>query len=144
MSRAPAGNCPVPEETRARITAAVDSLHDVVNVHAKALSGRAPGPIALVIRDITGPTPAHVAAGVDEGAGSRGRLSPVCSTRGGTDREDDLVQLTRDSTPRGRPGRRGGAGRRVPPADGRLRPDPGHRRARLVLVGRPPLHRGCP
>jgi LacI family transcriptional regulator len=47
----------------ARITAAVESLHYVVNVHAKALSGRFPGPVALVIRDITGPSLAHVAAG---------------------------------------------------------------------------------
>lgn len=36
--------------------AAVESLHYVVNVHAKALSGRVAGPVALVIQDITGPS----------------------------------------------------------------------------------------
>ncbi len=76
--------------------AAVESLHYVVNVHAKALSGRVAGPVALVLRDITGPSLAHVAAGVEQEAALRGRLSLVCATHGDTAREDDLVQLMRE------------------------------------------------
>ena len=82
VSRALAGNSPVSEETRARIMVAVEELHYVVNVHAKALSGGVAGPVALVIRDITGPSLAHVAAGVEQEAARRGRLSLVCATHG--------------------------------------------------------------
>ncbi|MFD5909778.1 LacI family DNA-binding transcriptional regulator [Streptomyces massasporeus] len=145
VSRALAGNYPVSEETRARVTAAVASLHYVVNVHAKALSGRVPGPVALVIRDITGPSLAHVAAGVEQEAGSRGRLSLVCSTQGDTGREDDLVQLMREQHAAA-----------VVLVGGAVPDDAYHRRmadyaraldaagSRLVLVGRPPLPPGVP
>lgn len=71
-SRTLAGNYPVSTETRARVMVAVESLHYVVNVHAKALSGRVAGPVALVIKDITGPSLAHVAAGVEQAAADRG------------------------------------------------------------------------
>ncbi|WP_374195805.1 LacI family DNA-binding transcriptional regulator [Streptomyces sp. ISL-24] len=96
VSRTLAGNYPVSDETRARVMAAVESLHYVVNVHAKALSGRVAGPVALVIKDITGPSLAHVAAGVEQEAADRGRLSLVCATRDDPAREDDLVQLMRE------------------------------------------------
>jgi LacI family transcriptional regulator len=81
VSRTLADNYPVPAETRERVQAAVDSLHYVVNVHAKALSGRVADPIALVMRDIIGPPLAHVAAGVEQEAGSRGHLSPDQDTQ---------------------------------------------------------------
>ncbi|MFJ8048734.1 LacI family DNA-binding transcriptional regulator [Streptomyces luteogriseus] len=96
VSRALAGNYPVSATTRERIMDAVGALNYVVNVHAKALSGRVAGPIALVLRDITGPSLAHVAAGVEQEAALRGRLSLVCATHGDTAREDDLVQLMRE------------------------------------------------
>ncbi|GGS60485.1 LacI family transcriptional regulator [Streptomyces griseoviridis] len=96
VSRTLAGNYPVSEETRARVMAAVKSLHYVVNVHAKALSGRVAGPVALVIKDITGPSLAHVAAGVEQEAASLGRLSLVCATHDDSARENDLVQLMRE------------------------------------------------
>lgn len=96
VSRALAGNYPVSDEARARVMAAVESLHYVVNVHAKALSGRVAGPVALVIKDITGPSLAHVAAGVEQEAADRGRLSLVCATHDDVAREDDLVQLMRE------------------------------------------------
>ncbi|MBE8476066.1 LacI family DNA-binding transcriptional regulator [Streptomyces sp. 3R004] len=96
VSRTLAGNYPVSEETRTRVMAAVASLHYVVNVHAKALSGRVAGPVALVIKDITGPSLAHVAAGVEQEAADRGRLSLVCATHDDPAREDDLVQLMRE------------------------------------------------
>jgi LacI family transcriptional regulator len=96
VSRTLAGNYPVSAATRERVMAAVEALHYVVNVHAKALSGRVAGPIALVLRDITGPSLANVAAGVEQEAALRGRLSLVCATHGDTEREDDLVQLMRE------------------------------------------------
>ncbi|MFG2940711.1 LacI family DNA-binding transcriptional regulator [Streptomyces sp. NPDC048282] len=95
VSRALAGNYPVSKETRARIMAAVNSLHYVINVHAKALSGQVAGPVALVLKDITGPSLAYVAAGVEQEAADRGRLSLVCATHDDPAREDDLVQLMR-------------------------------------------------
>ncbi len=125
--------------------AAVASLHYVVNVHAKALSGRVAGPVALVIKDITGPSLAHVAAGVEQEAGSRGHLSLVCSTQGDTKREDDLVQLMREQ--------HAAAVILV----GGAAPDDAYQRrmadyakaldsagSRLVLCGRPPLPKGVP
>ncbi|MEU1177816.1 LacI family DNA-binding transcriptional regulator [Streptomyces sp. NPDC005820] len=96
VSRTLAGNYPVSAATRKRVMAAVESLHYVVNVHAKALSGQVAGPIALVLRDITGPSLAHVAAGVEQEAARRGRLSLVCATHGDPARENDLVQLMRE------------------------------------------------
>ncbi|GGN22946.1 LacI family DNA-binding transcriptional regulator [Streptomyces fuscichromogenes] len=96
VSRTLAGNYPVSDETRTRVMAAVESLHYVVNVHAKALSGKVAGPVALVLKDITGPSLAHVAAGVEQEAADRGRLSLVCATRDDPAREDDLVQLMRE------------------------------------------------
>ncbi|MHC5907218.1 LacI family DNA-binding transcriptional regulator, partial [Streptomyces sp. S6] len=95
VSRTLAGDYPVSVETRRRVMEAVDALHYVVNVHAKALSGQVAGPIALVVKDITGPSLAHVAAGVEQEAADRGRLSLVCATRGDPAREDALVQLAR-------------------------------------------------
>ncbi|MDX3696634.1 LacI family DNA-binding transcriptional regulator [Streptomyces europaeiscabiei] len=140
VSRTLAGNYPVSTETRARVMAAVESLHYVVNVHAKALSGRVAGPVALVIKDITGPSLAHVAAGVEQAAADRGRLSLVCATHDDSAREDDLVQLMREQ--------HAAAVLLV----GGAQQDEAYRRrmagyataldavgSRLVLVGRPPL-----
>lgn len=145
VSRTLAGNYPVSAATRDRVMAAVDSLHYVVNVHAKALSGQVAGPIALVIRDITGPSLAHVAAGVEQEAADRGRLSLVCATHGDVAREDDLVQLMREQ--------HAGA---VVLVGGVVQDDAYHARmaeyaraldaagSRLVLVGRPPLPDALP
>ncbi|MFF0083076.1 LacI family DNA-binding transcriptional regulator [Streptomyces canus] len=145
VSRALAGNYPVSAETKARVMAAVESLHYVVNVHAKALSGGVAGPVALVIKDITGPSLAHVAAGVEQEATARGRLSLVCATHDDVDREDDLVQLMREQHAAA-----------VVLVGGAVQDEEYHRRmtgyataldaagSRLVLVGRPPLRAGVP
>jgi LacI family transcriptional regulator len=145
VSRTLAGNYPVSVATRARVMAAVESLHYVVNVHAKALSGRVPGPIALVIKDITGPSLAHVAAGVEQEAASRGRLSLVCATHDDREREDALVQLMREQHAAA-----------VLLVGGAVLDDSYHERmaeyaraldaagSRLVLVGRPALPGGPP
>ncbi|MFJ9154136.1 LacI family DNA-binding transcriptional regulator [Streptomyces sp. NPDC102270] len=145
VSRTLAGNYPVSEATRARVMAAVESLHYVVNVHAKALSGRVAGPIALVLQDITGPSLAHVAAGAEQEAAARGRLSLVCATHGDRDREDDLVQLMREQHAAA-----------VVLVGGAVLDDAYHARmaeyaraldaagSRLVLCGRPPLPSSLP
>ncbi|MGW5650524.1 LacI family DNA-binding transcriptional regulator [Streptomyces humi] len=145
VSRTLAGNYPVAQETRARVMAAVESLHYVVNVHAKALSGQVAGPVALVIKDITGPSLAHVAAGVEQEAADRGRLSLVCATRDDPAREDALVQLMREQHAAA-----------VLLVGGVVSDDAYQRRmanyakaldaagSRLVLVGRPALAEGLP
>ncbi|MDX3380542.1 LacI family DNA-binding transcriptional regulator [Streptomyces niveiscabiei] len=145
VSRTLAGDYPVSEGTRRRVLAAVEALHYVVNVHAKALSGQVAGPIALVVKDITGPSLAHVAAGVEQEAADRGRLSLVCATRDDPAREDALVQLARQQ--------HAAAVLLVGGAfldDAYRRRTAGYARAldaagsRLVLVGRPPLASGIP
>ncbi|WP_443073296.1 LacI family DNA-binding transcriptional regulator [Streptomyces sp. NBC_01451] len=145
VSRALAGNYPVSEATRARVMAAVESLHYVVNVHAKALSGQVAGPIAMVLQDITGPSLAHVAAGVEQEAAARGRLSLVCVTHNDRGREDDLVQLMREQHAAA-----------VILVGGAVLDDAYHERmaeyaralesagSRLVLCGRPPLPSSLP
>ncbi|WP_460061795.1 LacI family DNA-binding transcriptional regulator [Streptomyces sp. YKOK-I1] len=145
VSRTLAGNYPVSAATRKRVMAAVESLHYVVNVHAKALSGQVAGPIALVLRDITGPSLAHVAAGVEQEAALRGRLSLVCATHGDPARENDLVQLMREQHAAA-----------VVLVGGAVQDEAYFRRmaeyaraldaagSRLVLVGRPPLPADLP
>lgn len=120
--------------------AAVESLHYVVNVHAKALSGGIAGPVALVMQEITGASLADVAAGVEQEASAQGRLSLVCTTRGDKDREHDLVQLMREQHAAA-----------VVLVGGAVLDDAYHERmteyaraldaagSRLVLCGRPPL-----
>ncbi|MCL8014959.1 LacI family transcriptional regulator [Streptomyces sp. AS02] len=145
VSRTLAGNYPVSKETRARVMAAVESLHYVVNVHAKALSGRVAGPVALVIPDITGPSLAHVAAGVEQEAALRGRLSLVCATHDDAGREDDLVQLMREQHAAAVVLVGGGV-----PDDAYRERISGYAKAldaagsRLVLCGRAPLPEGPP
>ncbi|MDW4904611.1 LacI family DNA-binding transcriptional regulator [Streptomyces sp. ADMS] len=140
VSRALAGSHPVSAATRARVMAAVKSLHYVVNVHAKALSGGVAGPVALVMDQIIGPSFADVAAGVEQEAAARGRLSLVCTTHGDQDREHDLVQLMREQHAAA-----------VILVGGAVLDDAYHERmaeyaraldavgSRLVLCGRPPL-----
>ncbi|MFD9391702.1 LacI family DNA-binding transcriptional regulator [Streptomyces sp. NPDC060000] len=140
VSRTLAGNYPVSTVTRSRVMDAVKSLHYVVNVHAKALSGRVAGPVALVLSDITGPSLAHVAAGVEQEAAVRGRLSLVCATHGNPDRENELVRLMREQHAAA-----------VVLVGGAVQDEAYFRRmaeyaealdaagSRLVLVGRPPL-----
>lgn len=145
VSRALAGNYPVSDEARARVMAAVESLHYVINVHAKALSGGVAGPVALVMKDITGPSLAHVAAGVEQEAADRGRLSLVCATHDDSAREDDLVQLMREQHAAAVLLVGG-----VVPDEAYVRRMAGYAKAldaagsRLVLVGRPAPKDGLP
>lgn len=75
---------------------AAESLNYVVNAHAKALSGQVPGAIALIMREVAGPSLNLVAAGAEQEAAARGRLTLVAATQGHTERERDLVRLMRE------------------------------------------------
>ncbi|USQ86190.1 LacI family transcriptional regulator [Streptomyces phaeoluteigriseus] len=145
VSRTLAGNYPVSAVTRARVTEAVEALHYVMNVHARALSGQVAGPVALVMNDITGPSLAHVAAGVEQEAAANGRLSLVCATHDDVEREDSLVRMMLEQH----------AAAVVLVGGAELtkaytRRMTGYAQAldavgsRLVLVGRPPLPPGVP
>ncbi len=92
------------------------------------------------MEQIIGPSFADVAAGVEQEASSRGRLSLVCTTHADQDREHDLVQLMREQHAAA-----------VILVGGAVLDDAYHERmaeyaraldavgSRLVLCGRPPL-----
>jgi LacI family transcriptional regulator len=95
VSRVLAGDYPVATATRTRVMRAIRELDYVVNAHARALSGTTPKSVAFVLNDITGPSFAHVAKGVELQASAEGRLCLVCTTHGDPDRELAVVEMMR-------------------------------------------------
>ncbi|MBD0735682.1 LacI family DNA-binding transcriptional regulator [Streptomyces sp. CBMA29] len=95
VSRVLAGNYPVSADTRARVVRAVTELDYVVNAHARSLAGVGTEAVAILLDDITGPSFAHIARGVEEEASARERLCLVCTTHGDPERELALVDLLR-------------------------------------------------
>ncbi|MEY9834846.1 LacI family DNA-binding transcriptional regulator [Streptacidiphilus sp. EB103A] len=95
VSRVLAGNYPVAADTRARVVKAVQEMDYVVNAHARSLAGVGVETVAILIDNITGPSFAHIAEGVELEAAARGRLSLVCTTHGNPERELALVDLLR-------------------------------------------------
>jgi LacI family transcriptional regulator len=145
VSRVVTGSHPVSPERRRRVLRAIDELDYVANSHARSLSGAATETVAIVLEDITGPSFAAMAHGVEQEAAARGWLSLVCATHGDPEQELRMVDLML----RQRAAAvilAGGAG------------DPGAYRermthfaraldaagSRLVLCGRPPLDAGVP
>ncbi|MCT2592852.1 LacI family transcriptional regulator [Streptomyces sp. N2-109] len=96
VSRVLADNYPVTYSTRARVLHAVRTLDYVANAHARALAGAGLESVAFVLDDITGPSFAHIAAGVEDETARRGRLCLVCTTHGDKRREEDVVALMRE------------------------------------------------
>lgn len=96
VSRVLAGNYPVAEETRKRVLEAIERLDYTANVHARGLSGGAQGPIAVLLGDITGPSFAALAQGVEREARARGRLCLVGTTESDPEREVALLELMRE------------------------------------------------
>lgn len=92
VSRAMAGNYPVAAATRTRIEAAIADLGFVANANARALTGAAPRPVALVVTELSEPYFARIARGVELEASARGRLCLLASTQGSPDRELDIVR----------------------------------------------------
>lgn len=95
VSRVLSGDYPVAASTRSRVMRAIRELDYVVNAHARALSGTTPRAVAFVLNDITGPSFAHVAKGVELQATAEGRLCLVCTTHGDPDRELAVVEMMR-------------------------------------------------
>ncbi|MBR7828863.1 LacI family DNA-binding transcriptional regulator [Actinospica sp. MGRD01-02] len=93
VSRVMTGSQPVSADRRARVLRAVDDLDYVVNSHARSLSGTAIEMVAIVLEDITGPSFAAVARGVEQEAAARGRLSLICATHGDPEQELRMVDL---------------------------------------------------
>ncbi|MGP3966407.1 LacI family DNA-binding transcriptional regulator [Streptomyces sp. 6N223] len=145
VSRVLGGSYPVSTATRARVMRAVRELDYVADARARAIAGSETGPVAFVLDDITGPSFAHVAQGVEREAARLGLLSLVCTTDGDAERELALVELMR--------AQRAAAvilvgGVADSPAYrermGRIAKSLSSAGSRLVLCGRPPFTDGAP
>jgi LacI family transcriptional regulator len=95
VSRVMTGSQPVSPDRRERVLQAINDLDYVVNTHARSLSGSATETVAIVLEDITGPSFAAMAHGVEQEAAARGRLSLVCATHGDPEQELRMVDLMR-------------------------------------------------
>jgi LacI family transcriptional regulator len=95
VSRVMTGSHQVSAERRTRVLRAIDDLDYVVNTHARSLSGSATETVAIVLEDITGPSFAAMAHGVEQQAAERGRLCLVCATHGDPEQELRMVDLMR-------------------------------------------------
>jgi LacI family transcriptional regulator len=95
VSRVLAGNYPVSDELRDRVQRVVRDLDYVTNAHARSLAGGGPQTVAMLIGDITGPSWAHAAKGVEQEASARGCLTLVCTTGFDNERELAMVNLMR-------------------------------------------------
>ncbi|MEU4231346.1 LacI family DNA-binding transcriptional regulator [Nonomuraea sp. NPDC026600] len=96
VSRVIAGDYPVAQSTRVRVMRAMRELDYVLNVHARALSGASTKMVAFVLDDVTGPSFAYVAKGVEQQATAEGRLCMVCTTHGDPSRELAVVEAMRE------------------------------------------------
>jgi LacI family transcriptional regulator len=96
VSRVLAGNYPVSAALRAKVMRVVHEVDYVTNAHARSLAGAGPLTIAMLIGDITGPSFAHAAKGVEEEASARGCLTLVGTTGLDTERESAMVTLMRE------------------------------------------------
>ncbi|MCG5218061.1 LacI family DNA-binding transcriptional regulator [Streptosporangium sp. KLBMP 9127] len=96
VSRVIKGDYPVAQATRTRVLRAIRELDYVLNAHARALSGAGTKMVAFVLDDVTGPSFAYVAKGVEQQATAEGRLCMVCTTHGDPARELAVVEAMRE------------------------------------------------
>ncbi|MCW2872860.1 LacI family DNA-binding transcriptional regulator [Actinacidiphila oryziradicis] len=145
VSRVLAGDYPVSTATRTRVLRAVKDLDYVADARARAVAGAGTATLAFVLDDITGPSFAHMAQGVEREAAQRGHVCLVCTTEGDPERELAVVELMR--------AQRAAAvilvGGTVDTPEYRERMSRIARAlqsagSRLVLCGRPPLGDGTP
>lgn len=145
VSRVLAGDYPVSAATRARVQRAVRELDYVVNAQARALKGAGSRMVAFVMDDVTGPSFAFVAKGVEQQATAEGRLCLICTTHGDPARELAVVEAMREQR----------ADAVILVGSGYLGAEYQERMihfaraldkagSRLVLCGRPPLGDGVP
>ncbi|WP_345011792.1 LacI family DNA-binding transcriptional regulator, partial [Streptomyces shaanxiensis] len=87
VSRVLGGVYPVSSATRTRVMRAVRDLDYVADARAKAVAGVGTPTLAFVLEDITGPSFAHMAHGVEREARRLGHLCLVCTTEGDVQHE---------------------------------------------------------
>ena len=139
-ARVVAGNYPVAQATRSKVLKAMRELDYVPNAQARALAKGGTKTVAFIMDDITGPSFAYVAKGVEQQATAEGRLCMVFTTHGDPSRELEIVETMREHR----------ADAVILVGGGSL--DDGYRQrmstfahaldkagSRLVLAGRPPL-----
>ncbi|MFI2432854.1 LacI family DNA-binding transcriptional regulator [Streptomyces sp. NPDC018693] len=145
VSRVLGGVYPVSAQTRERVLRVVRDLDYVADARAKAVAGAGTPTLAFVLEDITGPSFAQMARGVEREATRLGHLCLVCSTDGDVRRELEFVETMR--------AQRAAAVILVGGAADTSEYRERTRRiadslaaagARLVLCGRPPLDPGAP
>lgn len=145
VSRVLAGDYPVSTATRTRVMRAVRELDYVADARAKAIAGVGTPTLAFVLDDITGPSFAHMAHGVEREATRLGHLCLVCSTDGDTEQELEFIETMR--------AQRAAAvilvGGTADTAEyrkrmSRIADSLASAGSRLVLCGRPPLDPGTP
>ncbi|MEV8565115.1 LacI family DNA-binding transcriptional regulator [Streptomyces sp. NPDC051322] len=95
VSRVLAGHYPVSAATRTRVMRAVKELDYVADARARAIAGAGASTVAFVLDDITGPSFAQMAHGVEREASRRGHLCQVCTTEGDPERELAVVEVMR-------------------------------------------------
>lgn len=145
VSRVLGGVYPVSVTTRTRVMRAVRDLDYVADARAKAVAGVGTPTLGFVLDDITGPSFALMAHGVEREATRLGHLCLVCSTDGDARHELDFVETMRAQRATAVILVGGGAdtpeyrARTAQVADALASAG-----SRLVLCGRPPLDPGAP
>ncbi|TQE20226.1 LacI family transcriptional regulator [Streptomyces ipomoeae] len=145
VSRVLGGVYPVSATTRTRVMRAVRDLDYVADARAKAVAGAGTPTLGFVLDDITGPSFALMARGVEREATRLGHLCLVCSTDGDVQHELDFVETMRAQRAAAVILVGGGAdtpeyrARTAHVADALASAG-----SRLVLCGRPPLNPGAP
>jgi LacI family transcriptional regulator len=95
-ARVVAGNYPVAQATRTKVQKAMRELDYVPNAQARALAKGGTKTVAFIMDDITGPSFAYVAKGVEQQATAEGRLCMVFTTHGDPGRELEIVETMRE------------------------------------------------
>ncbi|MFF5010295.1 LacI family DNA-binding transcriptional regulator [Streptomyces phaeochromogenes] len=96
VSRVLGGTYPVAAVTRNRVQRALRDLDYVVNANARSLGQATSNTVAFVVNDVTGPSFAHIAQGVEQQASAEGRLCLVCTTHHDPARELAVINLMRE------------------------------------------------
>ncbi|WAU83762.1 LacI family DNA-binding transcriptional regulator [Streptomyces sp. Qhu-G9] len=145
VSRVLGGDYPVSTSTRTRVMRAVRELDYVADARAKAIAGAGTPTLAFVLDDITGPSFAHMAHGVEREAARLGHLCLVCTTDGDAGRQLEFIEMMRAQRAAAVilvGGTADTAGYRERMA--RIADSLASAGSRLVLCGRPPLDPGAP
>ncbi|MES5818712.1 LacI family DNA-binding transcriptional regulator [Streptomyces sp. RG80] len=145
VSRVLGGVYPVSASTRNRVMRAVQEMDYVADARAKAIAGVATPTLAFVLEDITGPSFALMAHGVEREAMRLGHLCLVCSTEGDARHEQEFVEMMRAQRAAAVILVGGGADTvEYRERTRRMADSLASAGSRLVLCGRPPLGPGAP